>query len=261
MSLDSSKKTIKAAVAVAAANSVILVAPGTYTEAAITISVANVHIIGLGSLKQIVVSSATDVDTITITSSGCEIANIYFRPPVNTSPSTTFHASIVLNNAPYTNIHDCRFQGQANSVVAIYSATDNGSDNVTIANNVFAYMNTATYGSAINCVETLGFNYSSWKVLGNFFTSCVKNLVLPSRVSLIQGNNFGSAGITSAGAEGAVTTTGCNLSGTNSGANQVHGNYLGGTYSSAGGGYTVGTAGDDWAGNFNIAGITAANPA
>jgi hypothetical protein len=260
LSMESAKKTIAAANTLvttkAKSNAVIVLLPGTYTEA-VTISVANTRIIGMASsVKSVVWTSATDTTSCAITAANVEITGIYFKPPVYTSSATC--ASISLSNAPYANIHNNRFQGQTGSYNAIYSASDT-SDNVTIANNMFAYMNTATYGTAINCVETLGFAYSSWIVTGNYFTSCVKSLVLPSRVSLIANNYFQATGITAAGAEGVVTTTGIILSGTSTMANAVHGNYFGGTYSAAAG-YTTSASGDDWSGNFNIAGITTANP-
>ena len=248
-------KTITAAVAAATVDSVVLVLPGTYTEA-VTVSTAGVSIIGLGaSVKDVIWTSATDTKTCALSAANCEVAFIYFKPPTYTAG---IPASIALSNAGYAYIHDNRFQGQTGSWNAIYSAVEN-SDNVIIANNDFAYMNTLTNGAAIKTVAAGGLSYSFWKIIGNTFTSCVTNIILAgARICLIQGNNFAVNGVTALGVEGAVTTMGINLSGTSSGANMVHGNYLGGTYGVSL--YVVGTAGDDWAGNFNIAGITAANP-
>jgi hypothetical protein len=249
-------KTIAAAAALAVAGDTILVFPGTYTEAAITISVPGVRLIGIGpSAKSVVWTSATDVTSLTLAANYCEVTGFYFKPPTYTADATV--ASIKLSNASYANIHNNQFQGQTGSYNAIYSAVAN-SDNVTIANNRFAYMNTLTYGAAILGVEAGGLSYSGWKLLGNTFESCVTAVNINGRVCLVQGNHFAINGITALGAGGAVCTKALDLSGTSSYGNLVHGNFLGGAYSGAL--YTVGASGDDWAGNFNIAGITAANP-
>jgi hypothetical protein len=254
--LTTSLKTIAAAAALVAANDTILVFPGTYTEAAVTISVAGVRIIGMGaSPKQVVWTSATDVKSLTLAAANCEVANIQFTPPTYTAG---IPASIALSSANYAYIHNCRFQGQAGSWNAIYSAVCN-SDNVRIENNEFMYLNTATYGAAILGVEAGGLSYSGWRIKGNVFESCVTAVNINGRVCTVEGNHFAINGINAAGAGAAVCTKALNLSGTSSYGNMVHGNYLGGTYGASL--YTVGASGDDWSGNWNIAGVTAANPA
>ena len=250
--------TITYALAQASAGDTIIIGPGTYSEA-VTVSLAGVRLIGAGtSVKRVVWTSGTDTTSCAITAQSVEIAGIYFKVPVESANAAS--ASISLSNASYAYIHDNRFQGQTGSFNAIYSAVEN-SDNVTIANNDFEYLNTASNGAAILTLAAGGLSYSDWMIINNKFSSCVKCIVLAgARVAGIFRNHIGYAGITAAGVEGNVMTSGIVLSGTSSGANMVHGNYLGGTYTN-GGGYTAGTAGDDWAGNFNIAGITAANPA
>ena len=250
--------TIAKAASVASANDTIIVGPGTYADAIVG-NLSGLRILGAGTSVKSVVwkTGVADSTNLKANATNIEVAGIYFQPPVYSADATC--AAIQLSNAGYLNVHDCRFQGQTTSYNAIYSAVET-SDNVSIVNNDFEYMNTASHGAAILTLASGGLSYSDWKIIGNKFSSCVSNLVLAgARVAGIYANHFGSAGITSAGVEGAVTTTQINLSGTSSGANQVHGNYLGGTYSSVGG-YTVGAAGDDWSGNFNIAGITTANP-
>jgi hypothetical protein len=258
-------KTIKAAVAGATAGTCILVMPGTYTEAAITITTAGLRIIGLGTAaKQVTATSATDVTTITINANGVEIANIYFKPPVYTADVTV--ASIKLGTSgSYAYIHDCRFQGQTGSYNAIYSATP-GSDNVTIANNQFIYMNTTTYGAGVYGIDVAGSTYSAWRVIGNTFESCVVGFNVPMRVGEVYGNTFGINGVTSAGVIGAPTTTALSLAGVANtgdvGANKVHGNYFDGSYAKSY--YVPAGATDDWGGNFNMGvtyGITKAVPA
>lgn len=246
-------KTIGAAVTKAKTNDVVLVMPGTYSEVVVA-SVAGVHIIAVGTIHSVIWTSATDTASLTIGASNIEVAGFYFKPPVFTAGTPT---AILLSSANYANIHDNRFQGQTGSYNAIYSPVCN-SDNVIIANNDFEYMNTASNGAAILGVEAGGLSYSDWKILGNKFSSCVTAVNINGRVCLVQGNHFLIEGITAAGAIGAVCTLALDLSGTSSGANGVHGNYLGGAYSATL--YKVGVTVDDWAGNFNIAGITTANP-
>jgi len=254
-SVKSALKTIYAANAQASANDVILVLPGSYTESAITTAVAGLRFIALGTAtKSVQWTSATDTKTLTIATNYVEVSGFYMKPPTYTAG---IPASIALNGANYAYIHNNRFQGQTGSWNAIYSGVCN-SDNVRIENNNFEYMNTATYGAAILGVEAGGLSYSNWQIKGNLFNSCVTEVNINGKVCLVQGNHFNINGINAAGAGAAVCTLALDLSGTSSYGNAVHGNFLGGTYSSSL--YKVGASGDDWAGNFNIAGITAANP-
>lgn len=258
MSMNAPLKTIKAANAQAQANDVIIVLPGAYTDV-ITVTKSGLHIIAVGALHSTSWTSVTDTISCLISgASQVEIAGFYFKPPVYSAGAP---ASIQLANAPYANIHNNRFQGQTGSYYAIYSPVCN-SDNVTIANNDFEYMNTASHGSGIYCIEAGGLSYSDWVIKGNKFSSCVTAVYLNGRVCLVQGNHFAQEGINASGSVASVTTTKLSLagvSGTSSGANLVHGNYFGGTYSAAGG-YIVGVTVDDWSGNYVIAGITTANP-
>ena len=265
LSMTSAKNSVTNALAIMAAQDVLVLMPGTYTEA-VTVSLAGVAIVGLATpgLKDVVWGSATDTSTVTVNAANVEIGGIYFKPPVNTSPSTTFFTSISLGtSAAYLFVHDCRFQGQTNSVGAIYSAVP-GSDNVTIANCQFMYMNTATYGFGIYGVDTVTNTYSAWRLINNTFNSCVIAVKVPGRVAEVYGNHISYQGVAAAGTIGNVTTTKLSLAGVANtgdvGGNQVHGNYFGGTYSVSGG-YTSANAGDDWAGNYNIAGLTTALPA
>jgi len=257
-------KTITAAAALLAAGDTILLFPGTYTEAAITISVAGVRILGMGaSPNQVKWTSATDVKSLTLAAANCEVANIQFVPPVYTASASV--ASIALSGANYAYIHHNRFQGQAGSYNAIYSAAAD-SDNVRIEDNEFMYMNTLTYGAAILGVEAGGLSYNNWKINRNVFNSCVTAVNINGRVCSVMGNTFAVAGITALGAAGTVCTLALDLSGTSSYGNMVHDNYLAGAYTATL--YKVGASADDWSGNFAIgggtgvvSGITTANPA
>jgi hypothetical protein len=274
-SMNNAKKTVAAAITLANADAalsspvyddVILVMPGTYTEAASTITATGLAIIGIGcAVKTVNVTSAIDVTTFTVNAANCEIAGIYFKCPAATTPSTSQVASISLGtSASYLKVHDCCFQGTTNSVNAIYSAAP-GSDNVTISNNQFMYMNTATYGTAIYAVDTASNTYSAWRILDNIFDSCVRGVITPGRIAQVVGNHFAVSGVTAAGVIGTVAAANSVLSLAgqsntgNVGACMVHGNYFAGTYSKIGG-YVPAATSDDWSGNFVVAGITTAIP-
>lgn len=252
--------TIGEAAARATINDVILVFPGTYTEA-VSCSTAGVRFIAVGSATNSVKwQGATDATCLTLGAANMGVYGFRFTPPVRSAGTP---AAVKLSSASYAKIVGNRFQGTTGSYYAIYSPVCN-SDNVIIENNDFEYLNTATEGSAIYCLEAGGLSYSDWIIRGNKFSSCIRGIYLNGRVCLVSGNHIAQAGITAAGSVNTnVTTTKVNLSGvsgTSSGANQVHGNFFGGTYSIAGG-YTPAASGDDWSGNYVVAGVTTALPA
>jgi hypothetical protein len=250
--------TVAAAVAAASAGDTIYLAPSTAYSEVVTCSKANVRFIGLGTNPAAVTwTSAVDTATLTLAAAGILVQNIKFAPPAYSASTTYGPCAILLSGANYATIRGCRFQGKTGSYYAIYSPVCN-SDNVTIEDNEFIYMNTATSGAAILGVEAGGLSYSAWNILRNKFNSCVTAININGRVCTLECNHFGVNGINAAGAGAAVCTLAIDLSGTSSYANKVHGNYLGGAYTNSL--YKVGATGDDWAGNFNIAGITAANP-
>lgn len=249
-------KTITEAVAAAAAGDTIIMR-GSFTEA-VTCSTAGIRFIGAGTNpNECVWTGAADAVCLTLNAANCLVENVKFRPPARTSGTP---AAISLGTAAsYTTIRKCRFQGQATSYYAIYSPAT-GADNVVIEDNEFIYMNTATYGSAIYGVNTAN-AYSAWKILRNIFNSCVVAIDLSGRCCQIIDNVLAEYGNNSSSAIAAVMTTGIHLDGSGSGANIVTKNQLGGTYNATL--YKVGTAGDQWAGNFNVltGGVTADNPA
>jgi hypothetical protein len=134
------------------------------------------------------------------------------------------------------------------------------SDNVKIKNCDFFYMNTATNGIAIKGVEAGGLNYSGWMIEGCKFHSCLQGIDVSMRAGTIKNCEFVEYGVNPAGAVAQLMSLGIDLSGTNSGANVVTQNSLGGTYNATL--YKVGASGDQWAGNYNVitGGLTAANP-
>ncbi len=248
-------KTITRAVAVAEAGDTIFLL-GSFNEA-VTVSLAGLRLIGLGTgPNQTTWTSAADTVSLTISAQNVLVRNIKFRPPKRTSGTP---AAIQLGNAGYARILGCRFQGQPGSWNAIYSPVCN-SDNVEISDCEFIYLNTATYGAAILGVEEGGLSYSGWKILRNVFNSCVTAININGRVCVVKDNVVMEYGINASSVVAAVLALGIDLSGTNSGANAVTGNQLGGTYDATL--YKTGASGDQWAGNLNVltGGITAANP-
>jgi hypothetical protein len=256
-------KTIAAAVALAVAGDKIL-CKGSFNEAVVVATeLKGIAIVGVGTGPNRSVWTDSTVDTVCLTINASEVlvAGFKFQPPAF---SALTPAAILLGGANYARIIGNRFQGKLSSYMAIYSPVCN-SDNVEIDDNEFIYMNTITGvdGSAILGVEAGGLSYSAWKIRRNSFESCVEGVNICGRVCLLEGNHFGVNGVKADDTLGAVAGSHgskklIDLSGTGSGANKVHGNYLGGAYTSTL--YAVGASGDDWAGNYNIAGITAANP-
>ncbi len=249
------KATIANAAAAAQVGDTIFIA-GSFTEA-VTVSLAGLRIIGLGTgPKMAIWDAAADAVNLTISANYVQIENIYFRPAAYASGTP---AAIQLGNANWARIIGCIFQGKTASRLAIYSPVCN-SDNVEISDCEFRYMNTSGQGKAIFGVEAGGLSYSGWRILRNYFTSCVTAIDINGRVCLIKDNVIAEYGINAAAAVAAVMTLGIDLSGTSSGANCVTQNQLGGTYSSTL--YKVGVSGDQWAGNYNAlaGGLTAANP-
>lgn len=236
--------TIAAAVALASAGDTINMR-GSFSEAVVS-AVIGLRFIGCGSVTKEAQWTA-DADEICLTLSAAyqEVNGIYFRPPAYTAGSP---AAITLSGADWAFIHHCRFQGKTASHQAIHSPVAD-SDNVEISDCQFYYMNTATYGCGILGVAAAGAGYNGWRILRNVFSGCVSGVVVPARVFVVEGNSFPQYGIAANGNVGAVCTAPLNLSGTDTGGNIVRENTMDGDYSNTGG-YTAGTAGDCWTGNY-----------
>lgn len=256
------KLTIAAAVALAAAGDTIFI-KGSFSEA-VTCSLAGLRFIGTGTGPKEAQWTAPTVAgswCLKITANYVEVSNIYFKPVIYTTSGVP--SGIHLSGANWANIHNCRFQGQTGSYKAIYAPAAD-CDNVRIADCEFFYMNTATHGAGIWGVNAGGVSFSGWRILNNIFHSCVTAIKLSCRAATIVGNSIVEYGINPAGAVAQLLALGIDLSGTdatNSGANSVWGNQLGGTYNATL--YIVGASGDQWGGNYNVitGGLTAANPA
>lgn len=258
LSWDRAKKTIAAAVAKAVAGDTIL-CKGSFSEA-VTVSTdsagsaqTGLRLIGLGTnTAEATWTAAADATCLTITSvSHVQVSGFRFRPPAYSAGTP---AAIRLNNAPYTQITDNRFQGKTGSYYAIFCTLNASysSDNVVIARNKFLYLNNVTTvnGSAIvSTASDGGYSCSSWEILDNEFQSCVIGIDVNCRHSKVMGNVFYESGLAAAGTLGTVCTTKIDLSGTSSGCNFVTGNYFDGDYSHTGG-YVEGATADCWVGNF-----------
>lgn len=255
-------KTIAAAVALAVAGDIITYR-GSFNEAVvIPVTKTGLQLIGNGTgPNQAQWTAPDDGVCLTINATDVLAASTKFRPPAYTSGTP---AAIVLGGAGYARIIGNRFQGKAGSKCAIYSPVCD-SDNVKIQGNEFIYLNniTTVYGAAILGVEAGGLSYSSWVIKGNDFNAPVEGINICGRGCLIEGNHFRVNGLKADNSMGAVTGSAgskkmIDLSGTSSNSNHVHGNYLGGAYNATL--YAASAGNDDWSGNYNIAGITAANP-
>jgi len=249
-------KTITEAVAAAAAGDTIM-CRGSFSEA-VTANTAGLRIIGAGTVpKECQWTGANDTKCLTLSANYIEVANIYFVPPAYTADRGA--TAISLSGANHAFIHHCRFHGKTGSQAAIYSAVCD-SDNVTVDDNEFYYLNTATYGAGILGVEAGGLSYSGWKIRRNIFNSCVTAININGRVCTVRDNVIMEYGIRADATLNTVLALGIDLSGTSSGGNAVVGNQLGGTYDATL--YKVGASGDQWAGNYNVlsGGLTAANP-
>ena len=252
-------KTIAPAVAQAVSGDIVAIR-GSFSEV-VTMSVAGVTILGVGTgPKQAQWTSAADTASCTIAANYCRVQNVYFKAPAFSSSTTYGPSAILLSSAGWAYIQSCRFQGQTGSYYGIYSPVCN-SDNVHVLGNEFYYLNTATNGCAIYGLTAGGLSYSAWQIKDNVISSCLRGIILDARACLLTGNSVAEYGVAPAGTITQLLSMGINLSGTSSGANIVWRNQLGGTYSSSL--YVVGASGDQWAGNLNVlsGGTTAANPA
>jgi hypothetical protein len=248
LSWATAKLTIANAVATCAAGDTIFI-KGTGFSEAVTCSKAGVRFIGVGTgPAQATWTAPTVADSfcLKLTANYCLVENIKIKPVIYVTSGVP--SGIYLSGANYTFIKNNRFQGQVGSYVAIYSPVCD-SDNVQILNNEFLYMNTATYGAAIQGVEAGGLSYSGWHIENNYFNSCTIDIDICGRACVLRGNVHPIGGITAAGAvNAAVTGLAIDLSGTSSGGNTVTGCSLAGAYTSTL--YKGGAAGDNWAGNY-----------
>jgi len=240
-------KTIAVAVAAAAAGDTIFLI-GSFNEA-VTCALAGVEFIGAGTGPAQATWTAPTVagsHCLKLTAGYCVVKNIKFRPVIYTGSGLPCGIHLVAASS-YTRILDCRFQGRAGSYAAIYCSVPCG--NVEIDNCEFLYMNTLTHGKAIYGLAVGGSAHSAWRITNCIFNSCLADINIDGRTCLLEGNKHFIVGLAANGTfASAVTTTAIDLSGTDTGANMVTKNTLGGLYTTAL--YIPGATGDVWMGNF-----------
>jgi hypothetical protein len=246
------KKTITTALALCSAGDTIVIkGKGSSTSAttnrsgsfneAVSCSLNGIKFIGVGPVGNEAIWSAPDTTApcLTITGTDCLVYGIRFAPPVA-------NAAISLSGAYQTRIENCHFQGKTGSYYGIL--TDGNNANVQVINNIFAYINTATYATAIKgSGYSVGEN-SGWIVQGNTFQSNLNHIVCRMRQSFIINNFFAAGGLAANNADSAtLTVLGIDLHGATGGCNIVTGNFLGSLYHQA---CYYGGTDDSWSGNF-----------
>jgi hypothetical protein len=237
------KLTIAAAVAVAEAGDTII-CEGSFSEA-VVVAVAGLRIIGAGPTpNRCIWTAAADAVCLTINGvADCRVENIRFRPPAYSAGTPA--AISLASGANYTQIVNCRFQGQTGSYFGIKST---GADNVQIVDCEFKYLNNVTTVNGTAIATTAG-DASGWVIKGNRFDSNIIDLDAQLRHSFVIDNYFTGGGLAAAGTSSATLTTKCvDISGAATGFNTVTGNYFGALYHADGGLFGGGTS-DQWSGN------------
>lgn len=238
---------------VSAVNSVIVVAPGTYNE---SINIAQTTypdyctILGGGNGRYPVIWRGVNISTapLTIDAYGWLVDGIHFYPGQGA-------ASVVLTRtagagAEGTVIQNCFFNGGWNQGWGI--ELDGAPANVSILNNRFAEM--PSNHPAITVTDTSTADPYQTHIIGNTFQECDEYITRDCaggwNQTLVAHNFFPDAthdATFPGGADG--TDVFIDMRGGSNGYNTVTGNWLGGTYSNAGG-YYAGTA-DNWVGNYS----------
>lgn len=147
-------------------------------------------------------------------------------------------------DASHAEILGCRFSGAGIGVRLTATSFTENPFNVLIAGNKF---NACTYGILATAAQP-----NSCQVKDNVFQGCTNAITAKFQASTIGPGNV-VQGFTAASSSGGIDVR------SGGGNNFIVGNYLGGTYSNAGG-YN-GESGDQWYGNFGSGGVTSSDPA
>lgn len=228
-----------------AENSVIVIAPGTYTE---VVAVAGsgypdfCTILGGGNGKYPVIWTCAAGDCLSIDKYGWLIDGIHFQP--SSTGAGVKLTRVTGAGAEGTVIQDCFFNGGWGT--GLYGVELNGAPaNVTIQNNRFAEFDAAS--PAITVTATGTADPYQVHILGNTFQECVEYITSEAggwNASIIAGNQFAEAT-----GDLAATTAYIELGNGSLGYNTVTQNVLGGTYTVAGGYASEAGALDNWVGN------------
>lgn len=189
--------------------------------------------------------SAVGQTLVTVNSKGCRFENIYFRCPQTAGISILLKGDGT-NDARYTEIVNCKFQGRTGSYYHV--KTEKGCDNVHIDNCVFTFHNTATHGTAIFGEADGSKTPGGWIIENCIFLNGLRHIYMTGRSIVVRNNIFQGIGIDSDG--GSLTAT--SVIDLNVNANGVYnvlfGNQFGGDYAQSV--YNPGTN-DNWSGNFS----------
>jgi hypothetical protein len=230
---------------VQAENSVIVVAPGTYTE---SVSIDTTYpdyctILGGGNGQYPVIWTAASGDCLTLDAYGWLIDGIHFRPADDGAGVKLTRVSGF--GAEGTVIQNCFFDGLWGQ--GLYGVELEGSPaNVTIQACRFA-----EFGAARPCITTTSSgtaNPYQTHILGNTFQECgeyITSVAAGWNASVIADNIFAEAT-----GDLTATTTFIDLGTASLGYNTVTKNSLGGDYSIVGGYTAEAGATDNWVGNF-----------
>ena len=237
--------TFHAEASIQAANSVIVVAPGVYTD---NITIANAtypeDCVILGASKFGTIWRPASGDALTIDQGGWTVDGIHFQPAADgAGVKLTWNAGSGGEDAV---IQNCFFDGRWGT--GLYGIEFEGAPaNVTIQNCRFAGFDAASPCIIANGSATAD-PYQT-HIFGNTFQECAEYLTVTIgsgfNGAIIAGNHF----VRATGAL-AATTTYINLGTMGTGYNQVVGNYLDGDYSNTGGYTAEGSGNDNWVGNF-----------
>lgn len=147
-------------------------------------------------------------------------------------------------DASHCSVLGCMFAGAGIGIRGTATAFAENPYNVEIGYNKFTG---CTYGIYAQVAQP-----NSWSIHHNEFQGCTNGIFAKLQNSIIGPGNV-VVGFTAGGNTGGIDLQG------GGGTNFVTGNYLGGTYSKAGGYNTE--AGDQWQGNFGSGGVTTVDPA
>jgi len=238
--------TFHAEASISAENSVIVIAPGTYSEN-IAIDGTNYPdfctFLGGGNGRYPVIWTCATGDCLSLDAYGWLVDGIHFQPSATgAGVKLTRDAGA---GAEGTVIQNCFFNGAWGT--GLYGVELEGAPaNVTIQGCRFAEFDAAS--PCITVTDTSTACPYQTHILSNTFQEAAEYITSVAggwNASIIAGNHFvaatGDLAATTAYIELGVAALGCN---------QVVGNYLDGDYSNTGG-YTAGSAGtDNWLGNF-----------
>jgi len=226
-------ETITLALAAASANDTIYVAgTGTDYSEAVTMSDDGVSLIAVGPRNLCGWTATEDATIITVAAEGCRISGFYLRPNGTTSGyAIDISATVGLAVGAGTIIDNNIFKSATNTAVAAILC--NGvPDYVRVYHNFFTWVTAGIYNTAQPNSAGTG-----WEIISNSFTyKATSGISMELRRSTIKDNSFCCETLS-------LSTYGTHGVG---GYNQVHGNYINGTYATS----CVSVSTDDWAGNF-----------